>query len=220
MKKLFLPILLAFYFLHSGCDSHNETKPATEFAPLDTDTSENDIREQKPKFLDFSPVSGHLINTGEKNSIRIITNSDQLQKIWMVYYDHKAKRWNTLTWIGSGTNNKIIADTVFNTIFGVVIPSGPIDDPTFYMAYSKDTGRTWLNHPIEKAALNCISDTAQLLVSDDFDKTNNKPAIVIILQPKTSIHPSISKSLQGWDASYLCTVIHQAGKKKDGMHSY
>jgi|GEM_PF-3651447 len=211
MKKLF-PAILQFLIVLSliflfGCESHNTALPVADFSPTAADTTESDIREQKPKFLDFTPVTYHLVNTGEDNYIRIITNSDDLQKVWMVYYDHNAKKWNTLTWIGKGQNNKIISDTVFNTIYGVVYRSGHIEDPTFYMAYSKDDGKTWQNHPVAKSVLVCKKGLAQLLESSD---SKDYPAVVMLIQASDLIPSDTSKSTAD---DYLCPLIHEMKAK-------
>jgi hypothetical protein len=216
MKKLFCAILKfsvisSLIFLFS-CESHNTALPVAYFSPTAADTTESDIREQKPKFLDFTPITYHLVNTGENNYIRIITNSDDLQKVWMVYYDHNGKKWDTLIWIGRGLNNKIIADTIFNTIYGVVNRSGHIEDPTFYMAYSKDDGKTWQNHPIEKSALVCKKGLAQLLVSNDFNRDKDQPAIAVMIQSKGLIGDA-PKSMEEWNNDYLCSLMVDHTKK-------
>ncbi len=215
MKKLFQTIL-QFSIISSlifliGCETHNAALPVADFSPTAADTTESDIREQKPKFLDFTPITFHLVNTGEDNYIRVIANSDDLQKVWMVYYNHNAKKWNTLTWIGKGMGNKIIADTVFNTIYGVVNRGGHIEDPTFYMAYSKGDGKTWQNHPIEKSALVCKKGLAQLLVSNDFNRDKEQPAITIMIQSKGLIGDA-PKSMDEWNNSGLCSLIIDSAK--------
>lgn len=217
MKKLFHWFLLFYTILVviqvSGCDSRNSAKPVADFSPTSTDTTEDDIRQQKPKFLDFTPVTYHLVNTGDHNYIRIITNSGELQKVWMVYYDHNGKNWKTLTWSGKGLNNTIIADTFFNTVFGVVNRTGHIEDPTFYMAYSKDEGKTWVGHTIEKAILNCkgkgagINHVAELLLSNDFINRNGRPSLVVIVQSPVAAQLESSKATENWDNSYLCPMM-------------
>lgn len=214
MKRYFILFLPLLFLFLAGCESP-KPMPVADFSPSAVDTTEDDIRQQKPKFLDFIPVKYHLVNTGDYNYIRIVTNSDDLQKVWMVYYDNKLKKWDTLTWIGRGKNSTIIADTTFKTIYGVVYPSGPIDDPTFYMAYSKDEGKTWQNHPIEKSILDCkkkgpqIDHTAQLLLSSDFPDRDGKPSIVMILQSAVANKMESSKATGQWDNSYLCPLMRE-----------
>ena len=207
MKKFFQPVMqfsiLSLFIFLFGCQSHNTALPVADFSPGASDTTEDDIRQQKPKFLDFIPITYHLVNTGEDNYIRIITNSDDLQKVWMVYYDHNGKKWNTLTWTGKGMKNKIIADTIFNTVYGVVNRIGHIEDPTFYMAYSKDDGKTWQNHPIGKSALVCKKGTAQLLFSSD---RKDYPQVVMLIQAQDLI---LSDSAQSAVDNYLCPLMRE-----------
>jgi hypothetical protein len=208
MRKLLLISTLFSTTLILGlcCGCNIPAKPVINSFSTDGDTTESDIRDQKPKFFDFTPVTYHLTNTGEDNYIRIISHSDDLQKAWMVYYAHNNKTWRTMTCMGKGID-QVISDTLFNTIFGVVDRSGSIEDPTFYMAFSKDGGKTWQNHPVEKAQIDCKANEAELLVSDDFDHKNGKPALVIILSMTGSPVYKTSKSLENWDNAYLCTKL-------------
>ncbi len=108
----------------------------------------------------------------------------------MVYFDLEENKWDTLVWLGSGDNNKIIGDTIFNRKNGVKGGHSSDDAPEFYMATSLDSGKTWEAQHNYETFFRCKNESSKrsflttVLVSNDYMNESGKPSAAIIIQNK------------------------------------
>lgn len=144
-----------------------------------------DVRNQKPVLKDYHELSFNIGDTSRH--LRILLNNDTWVKCWMVYHDRVLQQWNTLSWTGKGDSNKLLVDTVFNQWVG--INDSFSDPPTFYMAISRDDGKTWESSDMSLVSLTCPGDLprhrakfAQLIISNDFFQESGLPSLTMAWQ--------------------------------------
>jgi hypothetical protein len=210
MRTISLFLFMLFPFFLISCDPGRNKNSNNENPSLTVD----EIRKQKPTFPDLTPTE-YIIGFNDPTFIRVVTNSAQLQEVWMVYYDLDAKKWEQVSLgKGSGENN-IIGDYKFEKRYG--FGKSYEDAPEFYMRYSDDGGQTWRGHKIEKALLNCdargkdpkINWAAHLLVSSLLNPKNNLPDVAIVLQwnkPRSWNGPASALDM---DFKKLCGVLRE-----------
>lgn len=164
----------------------------------------------KPQFPGYEPQS---FDIGDTCYMRIVCNTDKLEKIWAVYYDQPGNKWVTLTWIGSGTNNKIILDTVLIARHRIGANHIKEDDPTFYMAMSDDSGKTWVGQHIYEGYCHCKRTKkdkgaeASLLVPKEHSDSLIIPNITLIMQRRNGFGNYKPTAFSNWD--FLCPVVRR-----------
>lgn len=177
--------------------------------------SEPEKKEQKPNFPGLTPVS-YVIPIDEPTLIQIVTNSKQVQEVWMVYYDSGAQKWMNLPLgKGSGENNQLIGDIKFEKRYG--FGKHYENPPEFYMQYYDDAAKTWKTHGIERAQLNCdakgkdpkINRNALLLISWPLNPKSNLPDVAVVMQwsKPTAMHLSVDPAK--YDFKNLCAVLKE-----------
>jgi hypothetical protein len=174
-----------------------------------------ETKEQKPNFPGLTPES-YVIPIDEPTFIQVVTNSTQMQEVWMVYYDSEAQKWvNMPLGKGSGENNHIIGDIKFEKRYG--FGRYYENPPEFYMRYSDDEGHTWKTHKIERAQLNCdargkdpkINRNALLLVSWPLNPKSNLPDVAIVLQWSKPSGMHLSVDRLKYDFKNLCEGLKE-----------
>jgi hypothetical protein len=172
MRKYILLIIIIASFTH-GCSTNPDERTSPNPTPTTT--------QEKPILQGQTPLKFD-IGTEQPTYIRVISNSDRLKKVWMVYYDSDQQKWEqTLIGKGSGENNKIIGDTKFDKRYG--FNKYYENPPEFYLTFSDDNGQTWKSYQIERAILNCdakgkdtkINWDAQLLISSALNVQSGLP---------------------------------------------
>jgi hypothetical protein len=91
---------------------------------------------QKLLFPGLTPEP-YRLPIDEPTFIRVVTNSTQMQEVWMVYYDYEAQKWENPPLAlgkGSGEKNHVIGDIKFEkrSSFSKYKNETP---PEFYMRY-------------------------------------------------------------------------------------
>lgn len=192
MSKISILLFVVLVFFLVCCNGGRNTVPNNK----NTTTNNNSgnpgervqvIRAKKETIEGLTPEP-YYIGSEEPTFIKVVTNSTQPQKVGMVYYDNEANKWVKDIWEGSGENNRVIREVTFQTPHWII--SKNEDYPEFYMAYSVDEGRNWINHKIGRKALDCIEGRApalkrkyaHLLVSLPLNPKNNLPDVAIVLQ--------------------------------------
>lgn len=206
-----LTYLLAVIALFIGsCKNHsNVKKPLTTVEDTSVITV-GKVLAAKPQFPGYEPQS---FNIGDTCYMRIVCNTDKLEKIWAVYYDQPINKWITLSWVGSGINNKIILDTVLIAKPRIGANHITEDDPTFYMAMSSDSGRTWVGQHIYEGYCHCKRNKndkgaeASLLVPKDHSDSLATPNIALIMQRRNGFGIHTPTAYSNWD--FLCSVVRR-----------
>lgn len=213
MRKTNLLLFTLLTFFLFGCDRDTAKRKNTD----DNRTlTADEIRKQKPTVPDLTPEPYYL-GSDEPTFIRVVTNSTRPQKVWMVYYDTDAKDWvkDLSLAEGSGENNHAIRDVPFQKLHA--ISSRSQDFPEFYMGYSVDEGRNWINHKIGRTSLRCIEvkarqlkqKEAHLLVSLPLNPENNLPEVAIVLQWNKWRRAPGKNDLAGVDLKKMCSALKE-----------
>lgn len=205
MKLLYFVVL---FLLIVSC---KHQKPEPQSVEQDSIITTEEILAQKPKFPSYFPTSYALINT---THLKIVCNRNIMEKVWMVYYDSKARKWQTLMWIGQGEDNKIIGDTILSGGFGLRGGNSSDDAPEFYMAMSYDKGKTWKPQHTYQAYYRCKDHTGRsfyngALVSNDYVNSSGRPAVSIIIQQKKEFSYSANGIEQVIKLDFLCPVTEK-----------
>lgn len=211
-KDTLLFILLTFFLI--CCSPSRNDNPDNNNSKNSGETVQT-IRNNKRTIPGLTPEP-YYIGFDEPTFITVVTNSTQPQKVWMIYYDTDEKEWVEKTLgEGIGENNRIIGEVTFLKRHGII--SKREDFPEFYMGYSVDEGRTWINHKIGKESLHCIEGKgreikqkdAHLLVSLPLNPKNNLPDVAIILQWNKFRRWSGNADLVDADFKNLCGALRE-----------
>lgn len=202
-----LCIILLFLLIVSCKHQKKETQSVEQ----DSIVTVEKILAQKPKFPGYFPTSYVLT---QDTHLKIVCNRNIMEKVWMVYYDSKVTKWQTLTWIGQGEDNKIIGDTILYAGFGLKGGSSSDDAPEFYIATSDDKGKTWKPQHNYQAYYHCKDHTGRsfyngVLVSNDYINPSGRPAATIIIQQKKEFSYSASGMEQNIKLDFLCPVTEK-----------
>ena len=98
----------------TSCNGNQKVPPTT--SEDSTIVTVDKLLAAKPKFPGYFPTPYIL---GDTSYIRVVCNRNIMEKVWMVYFDAEEHKWDSLVWIGSGDNNKIIGDTIFTRRTGL-----------------------------------------------------------------------------------------------------
>jgi hypothetical protein len=221
-KAIFFCSLLVCTLL-PGCNNHNNSVKSENNKQKAKDTAAagsilQSIQDVKPKFPGFTPR--RYVIEQDTTFIRIISNSKYIQKAWMVYYDKDHRKWETITWIGSGDDNKIIGDTVLYGKNGITTESSINDAPEFYFAFSQDSGNTWKPYKIYEGVIRCKQNDKhtqkdiQILVSNDFVKKIKRPSLGLILQHHYPYVISTDEMTAKQNFDFYCSVARQLSFEK------
>jgi hypothetical protein len=204
------PIAIIVLSLFLSC--HPTRKIPLETKDDPTIITTDKILAAKPGFSGYFPTSYIL---GDTSYIRIVCNRNTMEKVWMVYYDVEDHKWNTITWIGSGENNKIIGDTIFTRRNGVKGGRMTDDAPEFYVAASNDNGKTWeAQHNYQtfyrcKNAKTNRSFLTTILVSNDYMNESGRPSVAVIIQNKKQSNFTSKQIEKNHNFDFLCPVTRE-----------
>ncbi|MEP6951113.1 MAG: hypothetical protein ABI863_17630 [Ginsengibacter sp.] len=220
-NKIIFFFSLLICSLFPGCSNHDNSGRRETSQQKDSATERSTLQpiyDAKPKFPGFIPK--RYIIEQDTTFIRIISNSKYFQKAWMVYYDKDDRKWETITWIGSGENNEIIGDTVFCRKNGITTGSSINDAPEFYFAFSRDSGKTWQAHEIYEGVIKCKQNDKhtqkdiQILASNDFLKKIKRPSLGLILQHHYPYIISTDEITAKENFDFYCGVATQLSYEK------
>jgi hypothetical protein len=216
-KTIFFFSLLICSLLPGCSNQNNSSKQETNKQKQKDTTAASSISQSiqgvKPKFPGFTPK--RYVIEQDTTFIRIVSNSEYLQKAWMVYYDKGDRKWETITWVGAGDDNKIIGDTVFYRKNGITNGSSINDAPEFYFAFSRDSGKTWKAHEVYFGVIKCKQNDKraqkdiQILVSNDFVKKIKRPSLGLILQHHYPYIISTDEITAKQNFDFYCNVARQ-----------
>ncbi|MBS0031808.1 hypothetical protein ACTJJ0_32750 [Chitinophaga sp. 22321] len=206
---------ISAYFLAAalfiiGCHPHPNIPEAPATAEDTSIITVEKVLAAKPQFPGYEP---RYFNIGDTCYMRIVCNTDKLEKIWAVYYDQPHHKWVTLTWTGSGRNNTMILDTVLVVWPYIGVNHMQEDDPAFYMAMSSDSGRTWVAQHIYEGYCHCKRTRtdkgaeASLLVPKDYTYASGIPNIAVILQRRNGFNVHTPTAVSNWD--FICPVVRR-----------